>query len=426
MKGAIAVIARGAGAVAGSASLASTDRIGVPLAARIDGAGGLSGSTNAIVMAAAQGGGASAFIGGSSQVQHPQGSTWFVSGETDAAGAVGSPIPDTGAIGALAIGIGGIGVPAIMAPAPAIMANLGSPQNGAFGPKTPWHYSPNANWPSNFDPNLLALGFNLADVASAGLLPFLPAGVKALVYVGNPNGVDTTFTTLMTACAPYLNSIFAFYLADTADPDPAGTWGTFYDPANLKAQADYIHTNFPGAKTFIWLANLGSSYSPNYLSYNGFAGYTPATTDIDYYGIEGYAVRDDLNNGFDPTIIGLNYNAAVAAGIPGNIIVPTYQTFGLGNWGAPYEVPTAAQLQTMIVTWASYTPTPVFDYFYSWGPQNNDVSLNSLPSLQAVAQQHNLPPGGLGAQAGISGRIVLHEWGLARVSGAGGISAATQ
>jgi hypothetical protein len=399
MKGAIAVIARGAGAVAGSASLASTDRIGVPLAARIDGAGGLSGSTNAAVTAAARGGGASAFIGGSSQVQHPQGNTWFVSGEMDAAGAVGSQV--------------------------SVLANLGA-SSTTFGPRTPWHYAPNANWPSNFDPNLLALGFNLADVASAGLLPFLPAGVKALVYVGNPNGVDATFTTLMSACAPYLNSIFAFYLADTADPDPSGTWGVYFTPANLKAQADYIHTNFPGAKTFIWLANLGSNYSPAYDQYNGFPGYTPATTGIDYYGLAGYAVRDDLNNGFDPSIIGLNYNAAVAAGIPGASIIPTYQAFGLGNWGAPYEVPTADQLRIMIDTWAIVTPTPVFDYFYSWGPQNSDVSLNTLPDLQVVAGQHNLPSRGLAAQASISGRIVLREWGMARVSGAGGISGNAQ
>lgn len=343
----------------------------------------------------------------------------------DAVGAVGSPIPDTGAIGALGIGAGGIGVPAVDFVQVAVRANLGA-SSTTFGPRTPWHYAPNANWPSNFDPNLLALGFNLADVASAGLLPFLPAGVKALVYVGNPNGVDSTFTTLMSACAPYLNSIFAFYLADTADPDPSGTWGVYFTAANLKAQADYIHTNFPAAKTFIWLANLGSSYSPAYDQYNGFPGYTPATTDIDYYGLGGYAVRDDLNNGFDPSIIGLNYNAAVAAGIPGASIIPTYQAFGLGNWGAPYEIPTAAQLRIMIDTWATVTPTPVFDYFYSWGPQNADTSLNSLPDLQVVAGQHNLPSRGLAAQASISGRIVLREWGMARVSGAGGMSGNAQ
>jgi hypothetical protein len=281
-----------------------------------------------------------------------------------------------------------------------------------IGPQTARHYAPNANFPSNFDPKLTACGFNLADVSSVGLLPFLPSGVKALFYVGNPNGVDTAFTTLMTNCAPFINSIFAFYLADTADPDPAGNWGTFFTAANLKAQADYIHSTFPGTKTYIWLANLGSNYSPAYDQYNGFTGYFPASTNIDYYGIAGYVVRDDLNNGYDLSTIGLEFNAAVAAGIPAGSIAPTYQTFGLGNWGAPYEIPTVLQLRQMIATWANFTPNPPFDYFYSWGPQNADTSLNALPALQVVAQQHNLGGNSLGSNPNWSTGYVppASEW----------------
>lgn len=54
--------------------------------------------------------------------------------------------------------------------------------------------------------------------------------------------------------------------------------------ADLKGESDWIHTNDPGAKTFIIEQNLSASYHPNYMG-----GYTPGNSDIDYYGLDPYS-----------------------------------------------------------------------------------------------------------------------------------------
>ena len=79
-------------------------------------------------------------------------------------------------------------------------------------PSTTLHYAPNANWNGNtFAPG--ADGFNLADVTSPSDLPFLPAGDKALVYLGPPQGVTAAFKA---AVQSYIGSsqVYGFYLAD--------------------------------------------------------------------------------------------------------------------------------------------------------------------------------------------------------------------
>ena len=240
------------------------------------------------------------------------------------------------------------------------------------GPITSLHYTANGVFVNGvYTP--AADGFNLADVGSADMLNYLPAGIKGLVYVGMTDGVTAAFTALVDACKGNPN-LYGFYLAD--EPDASATTA-----ANLKAEADYIHANLPGAETFMVEQNLSSNTTPSYY-------YTPANTDIDLFGLDPYPVQTNVPNNLDYNIIPLAVAEAEKVGIPLADIVPTYQAFGGGGYST-YFLPTAAQEEQILATWASVVPTPAFDYTYSWGSQNSDTALSDDPVLQAVFAAHN-------------------------------------
>lgn len=250
-------------------------------------------------------------------------------------------------------------------------------------PMTNLHYTSNSNFQNGtYAPG--TVGFNLADVSSVSEVDNLPSNVKALVYLNLCNGADATFTSTVQ---PYIGktNVFGFYLID--EPDPTGEFKALCPAANLKAESDWIHTNDPGAKTFIIEMNMSSSNTPNFMN-----TYNPANSDIDLYGIDGYPCRTDVN-GCDFSIITKHVQAAEAAGIPQAAIVPVYQAFGGGTWktdgGGSYILPTAAQEKQILSTWQSVIPNPVFDYAYSWGTQNGDQSLSGSSTLQQVFATHN-------------------------------------
>ncbi|MER8833120.1 calcium-binding protein [Mesorhizobium sp. M0909] len=228
-------------------------------------------------------------------------------------------------------------------------------------------------------------GFNLADVQYVSQVNALPDGMKGLVYLNEHEGVTSSFIEKMT---PFLGNpnVFGFYLVD--EPDPTGRWGTYATAENLKAESDWIHEHFPGAKTFITMMNMGSPTNPDFTN-----TYNPANTHIDYFGIDPYPVRTGTDT-VDYDMIDRAVAAAVKSGIPANNIVPVYQAFGGGNWetsdGGRHVMPTPEQMQTMIDHWAALVPTPGFDYTYKWGTQNGDTALESSSELQAVFREHNL------------------------------------
>ena len=162
-------------------------------------------------------------------------------------------------------------------------------------PSTTLHYAPNANWNGNtFAPG--ADGFNLADVTSPSDLPFLPAGDKALVYLGPPKGVTAAFKA---AVQSYIGSsqVYGFYLADV--PAPSATTA-----AELKAESNWIHTHDPGVKTFMAQENTSAlPLKPKYY-------YTPANTHIDLFGVNGYPAQTGVPNHFDLNVINLCVKAA--------------------------------------------------------------------------------------------------------------------
>jgi hypothetical protein len=232
------------------------------------------------------------------------------------------------------------------------------------------HYAANGN----FAPDGRYLpgrdGFNLADVSTPAQLAGLPTGVRGLVYLGSCTGADRDFATKVGAFSGSAK-LFGFYLID--DPDPATC-----PPANLRAESAYIHDHIGGARTFILEQNLSASAHPSYAG-----GYDPANTGIDFFGIDPYPCRTELN-GCDPTMIARYVTAAERFGIPSSSIVPVFQAFGGGSWiddgGGHYRLPTAEEMKSMFAQWTQLVRSPVFDYVYSWGSQRGDRTLSAAPA----------------------------------------------
>jgi hypothetical protein len=244
-----------------------------------------------------------------------------------------------------------------------------------LGPQTSLHYA--AGWSG--DGTGATLGFNLADVSSAADVSALPAGMKALVWLGLCNGADSTFVSTVQPFAG-LSDVYGFYLMD--EPDPTGQYQPPACPAaNLKAESDWIHANVTGAKTFIVMMNLGSDSAPSYAN-----SYNPANTGIDLYGLDPYPCQAALN-GCDNTQLASSVAAAKTWGIPQAAIVPVYQSFGGGGY-AQWTLPTPSQEEAILDAWTPLVPTPAFDYVYAWGSQQNDTALAQTPDLQAVFAAH--------------------------------------
>ena len=266
----------------------------------------------------------------------------------------------------------------------ALVLNASTGSAASLGPVTGYHYTANGNFDSsgNYLPG--SLDYNVADISSASALSWIPANVKGLAWIGTCNGADSTFKSTIDSYRGKSN-LLGFYLMD--DADPTGQWGPLCTAANLRAEADYIHSAVPGVLAFVLPMNLSSSSSPSF-----DPSYSQANTHVDAYGLDPYPCRTELN-GCNYSMINGYVNAAVKIGIPATAIVPVYQTFGLGGWqddgGGQYAVPTAPQEQQILTVWAGLTPNPLFDYAYSYGVQNSDEALSTITSLQPVMKAHN-------------------------------------
>jgi hypothetical protein len=247
-------------------------------------------------------------------------------------------------------------------------------------PSPTLHYAPNHNFGARGQYLPAAAGFNMADVSSVAQLDSLTGATKGLAWIGLCRGVNAQFLRAVTPYAGHRN-LFGFYLMD--DPDPARRC----PPEHLRAEADWVHTHFPGAVTFVVLMNLGRARSPSYLG-----SYNPENSHVDLYGVSPYPCRSW--GGCDFSLIETYVAAAEASGVPRNAIVPVFQSFGGGNWkdetGSRYVMPTAAEAEEMLARWRKLLPRPVFDMAYSWGSQRGDTALeNADPDLRAAFERHN-------------------------------------
>ena len=263
--------------------------------------------------------------------------------------------------------------------APAAAATAAVPAAGPAWPVTSLHYAVNGNLGNGGRYLPGADGFNLADVSSVGEADALPAGVRALVWVGSCAGATSTFRATVDAFAGHPR-LFGFYLVD--EPYPSSC-----PAANLKAESDWVHAHVPGALTFVVLTNLGSATSPSYLN-----AYSAANTDIDLAGLDAYPVRSELPEP-DYREIVLRVAAAEAAGWPLVSLVPVYQAFGGGSEkddaGGHWVLPTVEQERHLLADWGAALPHPVFDYAYSWGSQSGDIGLDGSLALRSVFQEKN-------------------------------------
>ncbi|RUV04311.1 MAG: hypothetical protein E5Y88_10745 [Mesorhizobium sp.] len=237
---------------------------------------------------------------------------------------------------------------------------------------------------------IAAAGFNLADVQYVEQLNALPPGMKGLIWLDESSGVTPRF---IAKVKPFIGNpkLFGFRLCD--EPDITGKYHSpAVSPAALKAEADWIKANVPGAVTFVTLMDMGSFEAPHFMN-----TFNPANTGIDFFGLDPYPVRGKV---FDLDFIDRTVEAAVAAGIPLNKIVPVFQAFGGGNWRTytggvrdVYKLPTPDQANQIFARWATYAPNPAFDFAYAWGSQNGDTKLGSTSpealSLRAAFKAHN-------------------------------------
>jgi hypothetical protein len=251
------------------------------------------------------------------------------------------------------------------------------------------HYAPNGNFDRHSQYLPARAGFNLADVSNSTQLRALSADIKALVWVGQCNGVDESFRR---AVEPYVGNpkVFGFFLMDDPDPRQTAKDGRPYvlcTADNLKAESDWVHDHVPGAFTFIVLMNLSSSKTP---SFEGT--YNHSNSHVDLFGLDPYPCRSELN-GCDYDMIDRYVAAATSWGILISQVVPFYQSFGGGDWvddaSGRYLLPTADQTRQILERWNKYIEAPVFDAAYSWGSQRADAALESSPALQEVFLPHN-------------------------------------
>lgn len=270
---------------------------------------------------------------------------------------------------------------------PIVAAALAMLAAGTASASTPatLHYAANGSASAAAE----GLGYNLVDTSSPSVAKALPAGVRAMAYVGSAAGATATFKAEINSYLPVRNKVWGFFMIDGRGQTVGAK-----NLAGLLAEDNYIHSVDPSWRTFIREGNNASSQHPNF---TGSATYW--NTHGDFFGIDAYPCRvgDTYPTAF--TGCNLNYiNVTVAAlktqtGIPSWRIVPVFQAFGNypggddsgGNWA----LPTAAQEQSILARWHSLLTGTRLDYTYSWDTQHGDKALSNSPALQQVFKQHN-------------------------------------
>lgn len=241
-----------------------------------------------------------------------------------------------------------------------------------------------------------SMGFNVFDVAGSTTNPTdvktqlaaLPAGSRAMIYVGNLGkkaGVQgftrAQFQAQVNALATD-RRVFGYYIAD--EPHPILFPSVV---AEIAARADYLRAKAPFQRSFIVVLD-GTNLCNGTLGCE-YAALAPSKSHVDLVGVDSYPCT--LGAPCDLNKIAQRVNAAIRAGIPRGRIAPVYQAFGQeGGTNPYYRTPTAAELQAMLAIWKANVPAPVLDYAYSWGAQpSSPQALINHPALQSVAKTHN-------------------------------------
>jgi hypothetical protein len=242
-----------------------------------------------------------------------------------------------------------------------------------------------------------AAGFNVFDVAGsqnnpAGVktkLNALPAGSKAMIWVGNLDNSSSTPGFTLAQFKAQVNAlksdprVYGYFIAD--EPHP----GKFpLAAAHVRERADYLRATAPAQKSFIVVLD-GTSACGGTLGCE-YAALAPSKTHVDLVGIDSYPCH--LGAACDYSKITQRVNVAAKMGIPKSQMVPVYQAFGQEGKasGAYYRTPTASELSKMLSTWTAALPNAVLDYAYTWGTQTTaPQALVNHPALVSVVKGYN-------------------------------------
>jgi hypothetical protein len=242
-----------------------------------------------------------------------------------------------------------------------------------------------------------AAGFNVFDVAGSQNNPVgvktklnaLPAGTKAMIWVGNLDNSSSTpgFTLAQfKAQVDALKSdprVYGYFIADEPHPGKFPLAAT-----HVRERADYLRATAPAQKSFIVILD-GTSACGGTLGCE-YAALAPSKTHVDLVGIDSYPCH--IGAACDYWKITERVNVAAKNGVPKSAMVPVYQAFGQEGKasGAYYRTPTPTELSTMLGTWQAALPNAVLDYAYTWGTQTSaPQALSNHASLVSVVQSYN-------------------------------------
>lgn len=241
--------------------------------------------------------------------------------------------------------------------------------------------------PSDY-PRLRALGYDLVDVkADAALVAGVPAGMQALLWVGNftCGDFELDWDAFKRAVAQFGHDpkVYGWYLSDepnTRDcPKVAG---------EIRRRAEYLEQNAPGQVSFISLTDWPMK------------PLTPKRVGVDLIGLDPYPCKGSskARENCDIGAIDRMVRMADAAGIPRTRIAPVLQTFGqsCSSGDKQYWLPTETQFRKILARWDRLTPRPPLEISYSWGRQGQwacptlaDATGGEHPDLQTLIRARN-------------------------------------
>lgn len=241
--------------------------------------------------------------------------------------------------------------------------------------------------PSDY-PRLRALGYDLVDVKpDASLVAGVPAGMRALLWVGNftCGGFELNFEDFQNAVQRFGRDpkVYGWYLSD--EPNP----GECPDVAKeIRRRADYVRQHAPGQVSFISLTDWPMK------------PLTPKRVGVDLIGLDPYPCTGSAKaeEHCDIGAIDRMVRMADEAGIPRGKVAPVLQTFGqsCSDGDKKYWMPTQGQFRQILARWDRLAPRPPLEISYSWGRQGEwacptlaDASGGDHPDLQSIMKARN-------------------------------------
>jgi hypothetical protein len=242
--------------------------------------------------------------------------------------------------------------------------------------------------PSDY-PRLRELGYDLVDVhPDSASIAGVPDGMRALMWVGNFQCEDFAlpFDEFAEAVRRLKGhpKVYGWYLSDEPNPRECPRIAD-----EIKRRADLIDREAPGQVAFISLTDFP------------MAPVTPKRVNADLVGLDPYPCKGSSSTRprCDIGAIDRMVRMADKAGIPRDVVVPVFQTFGQGcsRGDRQYWLPTEDQMRQILKRWDRLVPDPPMDIAYSWGHQSEwacptlaDASGGEHPDLQSIMRARNL------------------------------------